>query len=607
MQPPSCGCLRSAACCSRTSRFRSLSPSPSLWRYRDAVWPSAAALGLAVSAKLLLWPMYVWMLATRRLRAAALSVVIGLAVTLGAWAVIGFAGFVDYPDLLRRLSEIQSERSYSFVGIASELGLPSLVGQALMLAVGGALLVVCFLYARGGDEVRSFTCAVAATLALSPIVWLHYLVVLLVPLAIARPRFSLLWLLPALLWLSPKPGYAEGVQTIFPAIAAAILVVILLARPRRERRARHRSTGVSASHVRQRMDWWRVLTTGGLLAAASILVAALFTGLGSGELGWDFRVAYLPAAEAVLDGTSPYPPDPNAPALDVRSVYAYPPQLAVFLAPLAVLPVDVAVVLAFLASLAALMAAIYLVGVRDIRCFAVVPIWASSWNALEMANLSAALALLLALVWRYRSHFVPLAAALGTMVALKLFLWPLLVWAAVTGRVRGSVAAVVIGAATTLAAWAVIGFAGLREYPDLLARIEGQESYSVAGMAGALGLGVGAGRALTFLAGGLLLAVCVTLARRGDERRAFIVAVGSALALSPVLWLHYLALLAVPLGLARPRFSPVWLLPIVLWVAPRSENGDGLEPFLPALVALILLFVLVVRPRERPRLSEVPV
>ena len=89
-----------------------------LWRYRDAVWPSAAALGLAVSAKLLLWPMYVWMLATRRLRAAALSVVVGLAVTLGAWAVIGFAGFVDYPDLLRRLSEIQSERSYSFVGIA---------------------------------------------------------------------------------------------------------------------------------------------------------------------------------------------------------------------------------------------------------------------------------------------------------------------------------------------------------------------------------------------------------------------------------------------------------------------------------------------------------
>ena len=100
-----------------------------------------------------------------------------------------------------------------------------------MLAVGGALLVLCFLYARGGDEVRSFTCAVAATLALSPIVWLHYLVVLLVPLAIARPRFSLLWLLPALLWVSPKPGLCRG------------------SRRRSSRRSRPRSWSLCSSSV----------------------------------------------------------------------------------------------------------------------------------------------------------------------------------------------------------------------------------------------------------------------------------------------------------------------------------------------------------------------
>ena len=202
-----------------------------LWRYRDSDWASATALGLAVSAKLLFWPLYVWMLATRRLRAAALSVAIGMAVTLGAWALIAFAGLVEYPDLLSRLSDLQSERSYSLVGIAAALGLPSVVGQGVTFAIGLGLLVLCVVYARGGDEVRSFTCAVAATLALSPIVWLHYLVVLLVPMAIARPRFSLLWLLPVLLWVSPKPGYAEGVQTIFPALAAATLVLILLARP----------------------------------------------------------------------------------------------------------------------------------------------------------------------------------------------------------------------------------------------------------------------------------------------------------------------------------------------------------------------------------------
>ena len=149
--------------------------------------------------------------------------------------MIGFAGFGEYPDLLRRLSELQSERSYSIVGMAATLGVGEGVGRAATLVVGGALLVACVVLARRGDEERSFTCAVAATLALSPIVWLHYLVLLLVPLAILRPRFSLLWLLPVLLWVSPRPGYAEGYETFMPGLVAVILVTVLLVRPRRDR------------------------------------------------------------------------------------------------------------------------------------------------------------------------------------------------------------------------------------------------------------------------------------------------------------------------------------------------------------------------------------
>lgn len=202
-----------------------------IWRYRDAVWPPAVALGLTVSAKLLFWPLFVWTLATRRLRATAWAIVLGLGVTLAAWAAIGFDGLSGYPDLLRRLSEIQSENSYSFVGIADTLGLPEWAGRAAMLLAGVALLVCCVVFARRGDDFRSFTAALGATLALSPIVWLHYLVVLLVPMAIARPRFSALWLLPILLWTSPKPGYAEGFQTFPPAIVTAILLVVLLTRP----------------------------------------------------------------------------------------------------------------------------------------------------------------------------------------------------------------------------------------------------------------------------------------------------------------------------------------------------------------------------------------
>jgi hypothetical protein len=191
----------------------------------------AVALGLTVSAKLLFWPLLVWTAVTRRLRATAWAVAVGAGVTLVAWAAIGFDGLAGYPVLLRRLSEIQSENSYSLVGIAHTLGLPEWAGQAAMLLSGGALLACCVVFARRGDDFRSFTAALGATLALSPIVWLHYLVVLLVPMAIARPRFSALWLLPVLLWSSPKPGYAEGFQTFPPAIVAAVLLVVLLTRP----------------------------------------------------------------------------------------------------------------------------------------------------------------------------------------------------------------------------------------------------------------------------------------------------------------------------------------------------------------------------------------
>ena len=108
------------------------------------------------------------------------------------------------------------------------------------------------------------------------------------------------------------------------------------------------------------------------------------------------------------------------------------------------------------------------------------------------------------------------------------------------------------------------------------------------------------------VAGGvLLLAVCV-LGRRGDEARWFTCAIGAVLVLTPVMWLHYLALLAVPLGIVRPRFSAIWLLPIVLWVCPRAGNGDGLQSVLPLLVVLLIVLALNQSPRGGMRAAEAP-
>ena len=349
------------------------------------------------------------------------------------------------------------------------------------------------------------------------------------------------------------------------------------------------------------IGWRSLLVTGALLAGAAVLLVGLFAASTSEErnsLAFDFRSAYLPAAEIVSDGRSPYPDVPSAPESGELTTFSYPPTLAVLLTPATVIGKDGAAIGAVLVSLSALLAALAVVGVRDLRCFAVVVLWAPGWNALEMANLSALLALGAALVWRFRSRAVPLGATLVALVSVKLFLWPLLVWAGATRRAVAASTAALVSLLVILASWALIGFAGLTTYPDLAAVIARQSSYSLEDLAQVVGLGVGAGRALSLAAGGALLGLCVVLGRRGDEDRAFYVAIGAALALSPIVWLHYLVLLAVPLGIARPRFSVLWLVPIVLWVCPRFGNGEGWETLVPAAAVAIVLGSLIVRPRE---------
>jgi alpha-1,2-mannosyltransferase len=332
----------------------------------------------------------------------------------------------------------------------------------------------------------------------------------------------------------------------------------------------------------------RLLSTVLLVIVAGMLLTTLVASTGSGRLAADFHASYLQAADELRTTGTPY-----SAALELP--YVYPPLLAELLVPFTFLPTDVAAFLAFLISVASVLGALAVVGVRDVRCYAAVVIWAPGWNAFEMANVTAVLALAVALVWRYRDSTWPSASALGAALVLKLFLWPLLVWAAVTHRVRLAAGAVLVGASLALVSWGVIGFAGFTSFPDQLGEIEFEESYSLVGMSSALGLGTTAGYIASALVGAALLAAVVLLARRGDEVASFACAIAAALAFSPVVWLHYLVLLAVPLGIARPRFSALWLLPIVLWVCPRAGNGDGLQPFLPALVAVVLVGALVER------------
>ena len=185
---------------------------------------------------------------------------------------------------------------------------------------------------------------------------------------------------------------------------------------------------------RRRLGWWRTTSTGVLIAAAAILLVGLLAaGLESGRLGYDFRGAYLPAAQSVRHGISPYP-DPDS-LSGTGLGYIYPPQLAVALVPLTAAPVGVAAAFAFIGSLAALIGALALIGVRDLRCYAAFLLWAPAWSGLEALDISALPPGASSCVAISRPIW-PLATVLGIAVSAKLFLLPLVVWAAATRGLR---------------------------------------------------------------------------------------------------------------------------------------------------------------------------
>ena len=358
-----------------------------------------------------------------------------------------------------------------------------------------------------------------------------------------------------------------------------------------------------------------------LLSAAALLGLALvlavlyarraLSGWGSGPAPYDLMV-FLHAADDVAAGRSPFP---AVATLTGDQNYVYPPLLALALIPLAALPTAVATLIWVALGVAAVVAALWLLHVRDPWVYLLALLAPATRDAVGAGTVGPLLVLLTAVAWRYRDRRPALpAVAVGLAVALKLFVWPLLVWLLATRRLAAAAGAVALGAAAALLSWAVIGFDGLGAYPDLLRRLselEADRSYSAVAVGRALGLGSLAAAAVAIAVGAVCIAAAVWLARdrtataEERDRRSLTAAIAAAVVLTPILWIHYLVLLLVPLALARPRFSPLWLVPVVPlvprlagWEPAGWPEGDGASLAV-ILGAAALVLVATLRPAPR--------
>lgn len=195
------------------------------WRYRDRPLVAAPTLAALVLAKVFLWPVGVWYLVTRRF--GALLGAILLAVVATALSVIptGLHTLTGYPHLLHILSDFESTFSWSLVALGRSLGLSPFTSTLLEIVLGVCTLAAVAFFARSGLELESFAAALGASLLLSPIVWGHYLLLCLVPLALRRPRFSPVWLATA--WIFPNSGLFNGWRPYW-IVLACICVALQL-------------------------------------------------------------------------------------------------------------------------------------------------------------------------------------------------------------------------------------------------------------------------------------------------------------------------------------------------------------------------------------------
>lgn len=359
------------------------------------------------------------------------------------------------------------------------------------------------------------------------------------------------------------------------------------------------------------------------VAVGVLVLAALALPIAAGRtnhvffLG-DFHGDLYIAGQKIIAGLNPYYGDTYVAHLaavartgghpqTAFAVPVYPAPALVAFAPLSLLPWPIAGSLYLGISIVSVLIALRLLDVRDFRCVAAAVLCAPMLVALIDGTLDPLLLLGAAAAWRWRANVWRAAAAVASLVALKLLAWPLIVWMAITRRFRAAALTVLLSAGALLLGWAVIDFAGMAQYPRLLSdlgRVEEGVGVSLVGGLHAAGLGLGTAQLVSYAAAAALLALAWALRHEpGHDRRAFGLAVLAAITASPIVWMHYVVLLFVPIALLSPSFSVLWLVPLLGYVAPETASHGDLLLIAPYLLieAIVVLWLCL---RSSPGLAR---
>jgi hypothetical protein len=314
----------------------------------------------------------------------------------------------------------------------------------------------------------------------------------------------------------------------------------------------------------------------------------------AGGFGGDFRMELYPEAKLVVHGINPFPP---ADAAFPYHNLIWPVPSAIAVAPLTLLPPAAATAAFSLAMTSCLALALWLLDVRDWRVYAFVGLWPATLSGFQAGNITPLLALLLAVAWKYRDRRLCPGLAIGACVALKIFLWPMIVWLLATRRWAAASVASLMGC---LVVASVLPFVTIGEYARLMSHVShvfAPQGFGPIGLLSQSGvsprMAQGVGYALGLAT--LLLAW---------RRRSFVLALAASFLCSPLVWLHYFTLLVVPIAIRSRSLDWLWLAPLSMWCATQATHGSVAWQTAVALATLGVVTVAVERRDNRRPQSE---
>jgi hypothetical protein len=154
------------------------------WRWLDAPVRSGIAAALGTAIKLQPAILFVWALLTRRWGMVVIGVLGLVLLSVAATVLAGVAAWSDFLTLIRRVADpIATDRNLTPGAVAWQLGVDAGTAGVIQLASTVVVVVVVVLAAWRATAEAAFLVAVVASQLLSPILWDHYAMLLLLPVA----------------------------------------------------------------------------------------------------------------------------------------------------------------------------------------------------------------------------------------------------------------------------------------------------------------------------------------------------------------------------------------------------------------------------------------